>query len=552
MSTDRPGELVGPVNVRGPINVVGTAAGVSVNGDVTARRLRPAGRGGLLGTEDLQTVGALSRWRRRLAVARTGGLSTQIMFIGDSTAEGFTTTRYRNRWIDRLGRRFRGTSFGSMGFLPASASTFSSVLDADWPGGDNPWTFSGSPTPAGSYGLGFHAISVPSGTTASFTYFGDKVTFSYVRTTDGPTAATMTIDGTSVGSTLNARGTVSPGLSSGPHGTSGAYGFHTFVITPNDGPLVLEGGQWFDGDAPFFFTGAVLMLDATHAGFSASHWAGSTDWSAMLNNSDAFTALSVIALGINDQAAARTVAQFQADLETIVATIDSRIGNTDVGCLFVAMPGVTVAFTDAMRAAADRIGPERAGVFDLAALRPDRRFGSDLSTDGSHPNDAGHAWIAEALGGVLDPTPTTLSPVTPASQIIHASTPPAFRSSWTASLAALAGTTLLYDEATASALRERRHRMWLDAGTYQGVLTAEHATGRGSLEVLCGNWQGNTPTLTSMGSVDTSTPAGPAPTTTVLATSVTTQVPGYCPVVIRKTNQANVGRFIQLALHKTA
>lgn len=546
-------EITGPVTFRGDVRIVGSGSRLIMpDGDILARRVRPVARGGVIGLEDDATVGALARWRRRLAVARTGGLSTQIAFIGDSISEGYTTTRYRNRWIDRLGRRFRGTSFGSMGFLPPSASTFSLTGDANWPGGDDPWTFSGSPSPATGFGLGFHAVSIPSGTTATFTYFGDRVTFAYVRTVDGPTAATMTIDGVSVGSTLNARGTLLPGQTTSVLGTNGAYGHHTFVITPNDGPLVLEGVQWFDGDAPFFFNGSVLMLDATHAGFSATNWAGSTDWSAQLTGSDAFTGLYVILLGVNDQATGRTAAQFRADLQTIVATLDSRIGNNDVGVLFVAVPGVTVAFADAMRDAADRLGLERAGMFDLAALRPDRRFGSDLTTDGTHPNDAGHAWMAEQLGRVLDPTPTTLSPVTDARQVISATTTPAFRSSWAQALTPIAGTSLVYDEATASALRERRHRLWLDPGTYLPVLSAYHETGRGILEVLIGRWAGNTPTLTSCGTVDTSTPAGPAVTTTILGTSVTTDVAGYCPLVIRKTNAANIARFIQVELLKTA
>jgi len=84
------------------------------------------------------------------------------------------------------------------------------------------------------------------------------------------------------------------------------------------------------------------------------------------------------------------------------------------------------------------------------------------------------------------------------------------------------------------------------------VLSAEHATGRGILEVLIGRWVSNTPTLTSCGTVDTSTPAGPAVTTTVLGTTVTTDIGGWHPVVIRKTNQANVGRFVQLVINKTA
>ena len=101
-------------------------------------------------------------------------------------------------------------------------------------------------------------------------------------------------------------------------------------------------------------------------------------------------------------------------------------------------------------------------------------------------------------------------------------------------------------------MRERRHRKWLDAGTYRATIVAQHATGNGTLEVLLGNWQGNTPTLTSCGTVDTSTPTGPAFTITRLGTSVVTHVPGYVPVVVRKTAVNAPCRFVRLVLEKTA
>lgn len=518
----------------------------------------PPYAGGRLGTvEGLHHQAAVARWRERLAFSRSGGsgaLSAIVLIVGDSRVRN-TVDLYRQAWPDRLRRRFLGVNPGSYGYLPPVEGALSQSGDGNWPGGDDPWTYTGATTGLVTHGFGWHAMQVPAAGTATITYFGDKITVFYAKTTGGPTAATVTIDGTSVGP-LNARADPAvPGQQT--QYDSGAYGFHTLVITPNDGPFVLEGVQWYDSDSPFFVVGSVQMYDASHAGFGAKDWASnsaSDNWSAGLAGADGFFGMGITVLDVNDIGAGRTPAQFKDDLVTIVQRVDARLGTTTLGWLFVCLPTSvdTRAHRDAMYEAARTVGLGRAAVYDMAAHFSNRQWPANLSADGSHPSNAGHIWIAEKLGELLDPAPVTISPVTPLRQVIDATTPATSRSLWTAAVTPIAGTALAYDEATASALRERRHRVWLDAGTYQAVISAEHATGRGVLEVLIGRWADNTPTLTSCGTVDTSTPAGPAVTTTVLGTSVTTDVPGWVPVVIRKTNQANVGRFVQLVLNKTA
>jgi lysophospholipase L1-like esterase len=497
--------------------------------------------------------GAVSNWWQKLAVARAGGLAAMMLVIGDSRAEGYTGTRYRNRWVDQLRRRFQGAAPGSMGFLPASANALSTVVDVDWAGGDNPWTYTGV-TGAVAAGVGFHGAQCTSGT-ITLTYFGDVIQLYYQRTTGGPAAAGVTLDGVAQ-TALNANGSFLPGQVVS-YGTPGSYGFHTLVISVSSGTLVFEGALWYDSAFNgFTVNGDVLMVDGTHAGFGAKDWAGANnDWSGMFQSvvEYAYAGLVLWCNGTNDAGAGRTPKQFEDDCVIGAQRLDARMLKSDLNHLFVILPSSNEQpYVDAAWRAAARLGLSRAGVIDLGQMRPGRTFGADLSTDGSHPNDNGQRWVAERLGAILDPFPQTRQPVTPTRQIISAYTTPKFRSSWAASVTPIAGTAHAYDEATASALRERRHELWLDTGTYQAIIKAEHATGRGILEVLIGNWQGNTPTLTSCGTVDTSTPAGPAITTTALPTQVVTQVPGWCPVVIRKTNQANVGRFVELELNKTA
>lgn len=502
--------------------------------------------------EDLAYIPAIARWRQKLAQARAGGLSVQLVIIGDSMSEGFTASKYRLRWIDHLRRRIQGFRPGSMGYLPASANIGAQISDANWPGGDSPWTYTGA-TGSPDYGPGLHAVSITSGT-ATLTYFGDVVNLFYVRTPTGPSAAAVTLDGVAQ-TAINANGSALPGQIA-TFGTVGAYGFHTLVVTVSTGTLIIEGAWWFDGE----FNGltsnnSVMTIEACHAGGSAKDWSGANnDWSAMFAGTEAYSGLVLVATSRNDSSLGRSAQQYEDDLVTIATRMDARLGVSDTGYLFTFLPGdqPVTGFLDAAWRASARIGLTRAGVFDLGQMRPSRTWGADLEDDGVHPNDAGHVWLANELGNVLDPVPLTPVPVTPQRQVIDATTPATFRSAWTAAITPVAGTAFAYDEATASALRERRHRVWLDPGTYQAVITAEHATGRGILEVLIGKYAGNTPTLTSCGTVDTSTPAGPALTTTVLGTQVTTDVGAWVSVVIRKTNTATVGRFVHLVINKTA
>jgi hypothetical protein len=564
-----PSETGEPLNLRAPLHVIGdndarfnrsvsVGRDLAVTGELTVDGVSVSAPPRI--EQQAHTAG-VARWREHLALSRSGGagaLSSIILVVGDSRVRS-SAALYRNSWPDRLIRRFLGATPGSLGVLPASGN-LGGVTDADWPGGDNPWTFTGAVVGNVNYGLGFHAITIPAAATATITYFGDKFTLFYVRTADGPTAATITLDGTAL-ATLNARGAALAGQQA-QRGTHGDYGHHTVVVTPNDGPLVLEGVQWFDGDAPFFVSGSVQLFDASHAGFGAANWAGANnDWSAMLEGADGFFGMGLTMLGVNDIAAGRTPAQFRDDLVTLVRRVDTRLGTSTLSWLFTDLPTTinahgytdTLPFVQAMREAAEMVGVGRASVFDMGALRPGRTWGSILSGDTSHPNDSGHIWIAEALGQVLDPTPTTVSPATPKQVVIEASQLADGRLSWTEAWAAIAGAAAGYDEATTGAtVRERRHRVWLDAGTYRATVTFQHATGNGTGQVLIGRWVGNTPTLTSCGTVDTSTPAGPAFTTTRLGTTVATAVAGWHPVVIRKTAVNAPVRFVRLVLDKVA
>lgn len=509
-----------------------------------------AGPGGFVGLEDLAHVGAVQGWRRRLAAARSGGLSVQIIILADSMART-GSTRYRNAWIDRLRRRFQGAVPGTIGFIPPTEGVLSQTGDANWPGGDDPWTFTGTIGNSISHGISFHAASIPSNGTASITYFGDKISVFFTRNSTGPTACAVTLDGAAQ-TAIDANDPTEAAGQSATFGTAGSYGFHTLVLDPNDGALILEGVEPYDGDQPFFTQNSVILLDGSHAGFGAAHFAdpATNNWSAMLQGAGAFCGMSVVALGANDETLGSTLQEYEDDLVTIANRIDARVNVADLGHLFVMMPGTEVQTVDAAWKAARRIGLGRASVFDLAQLRPDRQWGGELSGDGIHPNDAGHIWTADALGQVLDPTPISFPPVTPVRQVIDYSTPPTFRSNWTESLGGSGFGT--YDASPAAAsVSERRHRIWLDEGTYRVTAYFDHfASGNTAAEILLGRWAGATPTLTSCGTVNTS--SGTGTVASRLGTTVTTQVAGWVPLVIRQPAVAAAVRFVRAVIDKTA
>lgn len=499
---------------------------------------------------------AIARWHDRLANARKVALSASLFILGDSRVLS-SAGKYRTAWPELVKKKLMGARPSGMGFLAASAGGLSEVTDAAWQGGDNPWTYTGAVAGTGVYGTGFHAATIPSAGTATITYFGDIITLWYVRTVAGPTAAAITLDGVAQ-TALDGRNDPVQPAQSASYGTNGNYGFHTLVIDPNDGDLVIEGVEWFDNEVPFFNNGTVRLHYAEHAGFTALSWAdpANLNWSAQLTNSDAFMGLGLIVLDANDISAGRTPAQFTADLKEIVSKCDGRLGTTTMPWMFINLPynQSTVNHVNAAYEARGDIGVNRFTVFDMAALVPGRTWPSGLSADGVHPNDAGHLWIADNLCKVLDPY-VGLGPIPTFGNgtrrlEIDASTPTESRTSWAYAYTGIPQGG--FDQSGGGTTQgERHHRVWADVGTYRGTITMQEDAALGNVEALMGRWVGNTPTLTSMGS-KTNVAATPTMVTTQLGTTIVNDVAGWVPIYIRKTTATGAVRFSKLVLDKIA
>lgn len=499
----------------------------------------------------------LAPWYNRLASARLGATnpSAGILIIGDSISEGYTASVLRNRWLDRVRRRLQGSTPGSTGFLPPAANLFSGLLDADWPGGDTPWSFTGAVSGNSSFGIGLHSANVPAAGTATVSFMGDGIILIYTRTTGGPTACAWSVDGVAQ-TPFNARGADAEGQ---VVSTGLTYGHHTLVVTPNDGPLVLEGIFPLDGDFNAFLgaVNSVSLYDGTHAGLSTPFWTGApTAWTPLVNVVHVQFGLLIIALSVNDQGSL-TADQYFANLLTLVSQFDANVTTQPTSVMFVLMPGTTsLTHVQAASRAAATVNAAaspgsypfgRALVVDLASQRPGRVFGAELSTDGVHPSDPGQVWIADRLGPVLDPIPQTPIP-TFGDPLTHtASQSPTSRVSWAANIITSGGAT--FDQSPSGTTQgERRLRTWLDTGSYQATIHYQQDVGLGTIEVLLARYVNATLTLTTFGSVATA--GALANLSQLLGATLTVSAPGWGAIYVRKTTASGAVRFIQVVLDK--
>ena len=533
-------------------------------------RLQTEGGTDILG--QLDTTASKPRSTFRAAIARgrsstsTSGVSATIALLGDSFTEGYTCSKRGLRWVDILARNLNGQRGGATTrYYPAACGGFSSTnISTDWPGLQQPWVYTGSVSGDVTFGASLHAAVLATSATISLTYFGDFITILYVRKTDAPSAAAVTLDGVAQ-TAINANGSTLPGQSA-TFGTGGDYGVHTLVVTATAAPLTVEGAVVHDGTTITVGipSGTVIVHGIGHAGFSSAFFAGNTNWAASLAaiGGNQFTGqtlgLTVVALGANDTLGLTTT-QFRDNLITTMRNLDTAITasgvTTQTGYLFVWFPTVADSYVEAGRAADASYAPDRCDHLDLRQYMPGTGTSwGTFDAGNGHPNDAGQAfiayWVQQAIEGSGNAVPMPVMPV--GGPIIEAHTPATQRSSWAESFGITGGQTWDTAGAPDTTVRERRHRTWLEAGTYQAVIRYEQrTTNGGTLQVLVGTHSVTGDANTSCGTQSTAGTDGVV-TEVALGTSVTLDSPGAYPVTIRKTSANGTVRFVRLYLRKTA
>lgn len=512
-------------------------------------------------------IRAISRFRAEVNRTRSetaqdinARSSTVVIGPGDSLSEAFSPSVRGLMWPLILARRLNGHSMRSVQFIPASANTFNTVTASAWPGSQAPWVYSSTPTADVLHGPDLHAVIMVSGSTATLTFFGEIVIVAYTRTTTGPTAAAVTLDGVSQ-TAINANGSELPGQLQ-VYSADG-YGFHTLVITSTSGQLNLEGATVTDNEPSVLGvpTRAVRVLTFAHGGFSTQDYIDRPNWSTSLVNLSAnlatgiYPSIFVVGLGANDQVASRTQAAYEANLLSILNTIDTKLVaagiTTEPGFLLLTFPGLDDIYIDGMWNVRDDFDEDRVGVLDLTQYFPvNASTPWDILDSASHPFDGGQLFIANAVADYLDGFTNIGQPrISPATSrldvVIEAVTPADYRNNWTESLALTsAAGGEVYDASPADAgVNERRHRRWFERGTYEARLRyGEVTTTGGQAQILVGG--------TSLGTQSTTGTTGNVAEVT-LGTTIAIDSAGAYPVTIRCTTANSASfRFIRLFLRR--
>lgn len=355
---------------------------------------------------------ALRSWRTAL-----GGRAyapADIVVMGDSIGEGQGATARSRRWSDEaiaeLRTRYPAGVTGGAGYVPACNYQTSYPSD---------WAITGGA--AGIYGLGERSVQLTGtghriSTTQKCTSF--RIYYIQGATNTGP--FTVTIDG-------GAPTTVTPP-------TTGGYGvgvWSSAALTSGSHSIVVGyggtqtsfilGGFFFDGDE----TAGIRLVDATHYGYYTDQYAADFANAGVPGNNfqvghylqlPAGPSLVVLALGLNDYQAGTAPSTVQAHVETVIATIKalhSSQGWFPPSFLLLAMYQRTdvtspahpwAEYVAAYRAIANADPTNVACLsftdrIDTAA----QAFGI-LQSDGTHPTDKGHGFIADAVTVQLSAT----------------------------------------------------------------------------------------------------------------------------------------------------
>lgn len=498
------------------------------------------------------------RFREQLALARAGGVAASMVVVGDSLTEAYEPSKRGYRWADVVGRRLAGPRLGLGHYVPAAANAFSSRTATDWPGDQMPWVYTGATGGSVEYGADLHATTIAAAGTATISFYGDICTVHYARTPGAPATVTVTLDGQAVAA-ISPNGTVLPGQAA-TYGTIGDYGYHTIVLTVGaGGTFTLEGLSWSDNIRFGFgvpFEG-VRFIGVGHAGFAVPNFTATSTWAASVAVHG--PQCVGIALGANDvnlaPGSGGTPAEYRAGLVTMMEAVDAAfiaVSATPPDYLLIEMPGLPDAWVDAASGACEDFDADRASVLDLgrsASFGGD--WGTALAAANDHPNDGGQQWIADRVVDLIDPQgPPIPAWRSPASVFIDPRDVATRRSNWAEALS-FGGVTgnnniaprILDNSGGGTTVGERRHRVWLEAGTWAGNVMCWQVTGNGVLEVLVAG--------TSLGTVNQGAVADLV-TYFALGTSVTISTPGWYPVVIRKTSASGVANFGGLLLRKTA
>ena len=318
-----------------------------------------------------------------------------ILFVGDSIAEGEGTTAITNRWarrlIESIRSQFQPTGIkGGRGYVPA------------WYALANPaaagFASAGSVTQSTTYGLGRRSATLAATGTLTITQECSSFDVVYAAQTGGGTFS-VTVDG---GAPTNIDTTGGGNLGGRTQRfTPSQRGSHTIVIAQVSGSPIVEGVMFYDGDE----TKGIRLWDGAHYGYTSGSFASNGTWSeGML----AFTAdLAVVALGVNDFGTNVDPATYKTNVQTVITSI--RAKSAGVPILLVGMYERVGSFTYTWQQYLDKLAEIAVSDSNTVVIDMTRRLPKGTTTDalglvgadGVHPTDKGHLTIADQVSATL-------------------------------------------------------------------------------------------------------------------------------------------------------
>jgi lysophospholipase L1-like esterase len=329
------------------------------------------------------------RFLSELSTASTS--PAKFMVVGDSLSEGQGASVKANRWVDllqsKLRTQFPSTAAGGAGYLPAEYFVYAS--DSTW----GQWRTSTTGTTssiASQANLGYRTIQMSTSAVRVYTFTGTDLDIWYA--TNGGSFTWKIDSGTAT--TVNTAGTYSTANRVQVTGLSAAS--HTVTITATTGPVYLEGFTVYNGDK----AKGVMLFDASHTGAKANQQTvDSALWLATANT--VAPGLVIIEYGLNDTGDTN-VAGFKARLQTLVTLVKSLTKVPSILIVAAYTPADSGTFAgepwSAYVTAMSQIATaESTGFLDLSANMPVATTTGTgyYSTDGLHPNNTGHARMAD-------------------------------------------------------------------------------------------------------------------------------------------------------------
>lgn len=330
------------------------------------------------------------RTRRDLPVAASTRFCMQTE--GDSISEGQGASTVTTRWATIVARALATTyGGGKLGeFIPALYFA---------PNLTDPAAVTGTPTVNGNYGPGGRAqnLVTANGDSLTWTINALWVDVFYSPQATGGTF-TVHVDGALV-ATVD---TVASANSDGAFAryNLGSLGSHTVKVTAATGTVIVDGIVRYEG-AP---DRGVVHIDAGWAGSRASHHQGGSGGTSMQKLVRATgTNLVFVALTANDYSNATDLTTYRTQITTIVNKMRASGMTPDIHLVVVPKrTGVVASYTpyvEINREVAQALG---CGFIDLNAIIGTCAEHPELFPDGVHPNDAGHALIAEIILDAID------------------------------------------------------------------------------------------------------------------------------------------------------